>query len=567
MLTSVGDRRAALDALHQPWRPMLLHEVLDRAAHLYADQPFVITDGASLTYQQVRDQSLAIAAGLLQAGVRPGEHVALLMANYPEFVPVKYAISRVGATCVPINFLNRRDELGYVLQQSDSVLLITMDTFRGLDYLHMLDELMHGWEVSGGGSDYPKLRRVFVHPTGQSEPRPGVSTIDELTSIGEGIVVPDNPVAPSSAADIIYTSGTTGSPKGVLLTHDMLVRTSYGAAYSRAFEPGRRITFSLPMYHVYGYVEGLIAVPWVGGAIIPQTAFDARLTLQAIAEHRATDILLVPTMTLGLLDILKAGEEYDLRSLTCMISSGGYAPPAIWDDIAAHFGAIELTTGYGMSETTATTTLTEPSADLTKHRSTNGHMRPCGIAGDPSLGGALTEYKVIDQETDERLSAGQVGELCARGPGITSGYYNKPAETAAAFDDQGWFHSGDLGVFDADGYLSLVGRSKDLYRCGGEQVVPLEIENVLLTHPAVLQAHVVPKRHDRMGEVGVACIVLRPDAVASEDELRSFCADRLAKFKVPAHVLFMTIDQIPVTPSGRPRKFLLAQLATDTISS
>ena len=220
-----------------------------------------------------------------------------------------------------------------------------------------------------------------------------------------------------------------------------------------------------------------------------------------------------------------------------------------------------------MSETTATTTLTEPSADLTKHRSTNGHMRPCGIAGDPSLGGALTEYKVIDQETDERLSAGQVGELCARGPGITSGYYNKPAETAAAFDDQGWFHSGDLGVFDADGYLSLVGRSKDLYRCGGEQVVPLEIENVLLTHPAVLQAHVVPKRHDRMGEVGVACIVLRPDAVASEDELRSFCADRLAKFKVPAHVLFMTIDQIPVTPSGRPRKFLLAQLATDTISS
>ena len=565
MLVPVSSRRSALDERHSPWRPQLLHEVLDSAARLTPERQFVVAEGTTLTYEDVRERSLALARGLIDAGVRPRENVALLMANFPDFVPMKYAISRVGATCVPINFLNRKAELGYVLSQSDSVVLITMDQFRGLDYQSSLDELMPGWESTGGGENFPKLRSVFVFPTGQGVVRPHATSMEALSERGQDLSVPERAVEPDAPSDIIYTSGTTGNPKGVLLTHDRLVRTSYGAAFSRAFEDGRRITFSLPMYHVYGYVEGMLAVPWVSGAIIPQVTFDARSTLSAIGDYGATDILLVPTMTIGLLDVLKTGETFDLSPLTAMISSGGYSPPSLWDDIATLFGPVELTTGYGMSETTATTTLTEPDVDLSKHRSTNGHMRPCGIAGDPALGGALTQYKVVDQESGDILGPGEVGELCARGPGITSGYYNKHQETQDAFDADGWFKSGDLGFFDSDGFMSLVGRSKDLYRCGGEQVVPLEIENVLLTHPAVHQAHVVPLRHDKMGEVGVACIVLRPDKVVSEEDLRSLCSEKLAKFKVPAHVLFFDASEIPVTASGRPRKFLLAQVAAEAL--
>ena len=565
-LLPVAERRAALEALHPTWEPALLHEVLDRAVERYADRPFVLTDERGWTYRELQEWSQEIARGLLATGVRPGEHVALVMANFAEFVAVKYAISRVGATCVPINFFNRTDELRYVLAQSDAVALVTMDRFRSLDYCAALDAIAPGWEKGGGGAELPLLRQVVVFPTEGGPGREGATTLVDVVGLGVGTELPVRPVQPSATADILYTSGTTGSPKGVLLTHDMETRTAYGAAYSRAFEDGRRVLFSLPMYHVYGYVEGLLAVPFVGGAIIPQRTFDARATVEAVTRHRATDLLLIPTMTLAVCDLLRAESGHDLSSLGSVISSGSWAPPGIFETIRELMGDVEMTTGYGMSETTATTTMTEPGGPWDRLVGTNGSLRPAGVAGSPELGGALTEYRVVHQVTGAVLPPGEVGELQARGPGITAGYYRKPEESAAVFDADGWFGSGDLGVFDADGFLVLVGRKKDLYRCGGEQVVPKEIEDVLLLHPAIAQAHVVPLRHDRMGEVGVAWVVFRPGLQASSEELATYSAERLARFKVPAHFRPLTAEEVPLTPSGRPRKFLLAARALQEIT-
>ena len=567
VLRSVPERRAALEALHPTWQPTLLHEVLDRAAERYPERPFVLTDERGWTYRELQSWSQEVARGLLALGIRPGEHVALVMANFVEFVAVKYALSRVGATCVPINFLNRADELRYVLAQSDAVALVTMDRFRNLDYGAALDTIAPGWESGGGGAALPLLRHVVVFPTTEEPAREGVTTLTDLVALGAGRTLAVRPVEPSAAADILYTSGTTGSPKGVLLTHDMETRTAYGAAYSRAFEDGRRVLFSLPMYHVYGYVEGLLAVPYVGGAIIAQRTFDARATLEAIARHRATDILLIPTMTLAVCDLLRVEPEHDLSSLASVISSGSWAPPGTFEGIRELMGEVEITTGYGMSETTATTTMTEPGGSWERLVGTNGALRPAGVAGSPELGGALTEYRVVHQVTGEPLLPGEVGELQARGPGITAGYYRKPEETAAAFDADGWFGSGDLGCFDPDGFVSLVGRKKDLYRCGGEQVVPKEIEDVLLGHPAIAQAHVVPLRHARMGEVGVAWVVFRPGLQATSEELTAYSAERLARFKVPAHFVPLAADEVPLTPSGRPRKFLLAARATQELTA
>ncbi|MEU3457313.1 class I adenylate-forming enzyme family protein [Micromonospora sp. NPDC006766] len=371
---------------------------------------------------------------------------------------------------------------------------------------------------------------------------------------------------PAATCDVLYTSGTTGNPKGVVLTHDMLTRTAYGSAYSRAFGDGHRVVFSLPMYHVYGYVEGMLAVTYAGGAIVPQLAFGAQTTIDGIAGHSADDVLLIPTMTMALIDRLEA-DPRELPSLTTMISSGGYSPPWLWERIRDVFGEVELTTGYGMSETTATTTLTEPGGPDERVRSTNGRMRPAGCAGDPALGGLLVEYRLADPATGETVRPGEVGELLARGPGITPGYYRKPEETAAAFDADGWFRSGDLATIDDQGFVSLVGRAKDVYRCGGEQVVPKEIEDVLTSHLGVMHAHVVPLRDDRMGEVGVAWVVRREESTVDEEELRAFCADRLARFKVPRHVLFTSVKDVPVTPSGRPRKFLLAERAAELLAA
>lgn len=556
MLAPVAVRQAALEARFPTWVPRRLDEMLDAAAAEFPDRPLVVTDDATYSYREMVGWSGRIAGGLAAAGVRSGEHVALVMGNFPEFVAAKFAISRAGAVCVPVNFLNRRDELGYVLRQSGAVALITMDRFRDLDYLVMLDELSPGWET---GPSIGALRAVVVHPVETG--RPGVPTLSELTG-----PAPEVDRSPDAVADVLYTSGTTGEPKGVLLTHDMLLRTAYGSAYGRAFQDGRRITFSLPMYHVYGYVEGLLAVLFVGGAIVPQLAFSPTETLDAIARHRTDDALFIPTMTQAVLD---AAADRDLAApttLSCAISSGGVSPTGLWDRIHTEWAGVEMTTGYGMSEVTASSTVTRPDDPPSRRRTTNGRLRDVGVAG---AGRRLVEYRVVDPVTREDVAPGEVGELLARGPGVTAGYHDKPEETALAFADGSddslgaWLRTGDLGRIDADDYLTLVGRTKDTYRCGGEQVMPKEVEDVLTAHPAVAQAHVVGVPDRKMGEVGVAWIV--PRSAADADELIAFCAARLARFKVPRHVWTIDPADIPSTPSGRPRKFLLAQRAAERL--
>lgn len=563
VLEPVRQRQAALEARFPRWLPRTLDGALDAAAEEFPDQPYVVTDDRSWTYREVQLWSVRLAHGLVQAGVQPGDHVALVMANYPEFVALKFAIARAGAVCIPINFLNRRDELGYVLRQSNAVVLVTMDRFRNLDYLEMLDELAPEWETSAGGQAFPKLRKVFVFPTTTEGGRDGAATVQQLGASADGwqsVAAAD----PGSTADVLYTSGTTGDPKGVLLTHDMLLRTAYGSAYGRAFQHGHRVLFSLPMYHVYGYVEGLLSVLFVGGSVVPQLTFDPQATLLGIERHRADDVLLIPVMTLAVLDAARQG-TYDVSSLTSVISSGGQSPAGIWDWIVELLQPEEVTTGYGMSETTGSTTVTRPDDPRDKLLTTNGRLRDVGVAGDPELGHRLAVYKVVDPETGQDLPGGSVGELLVRGPGVTPGYYDKPDETAAAFTDDGWLRTGDLGTLDDDDYLTLVGRNKDVYRCGGEQVVPKQVEDVLTTHPAVSQAHIVPVKDARMGEVGVAYIVFKAGASATQEELVAWCAERVARFKVPKHVLPITAEEIPSTPSGRPRKFLLAEMAAQRL--
>jgi fatty-acyl-CoA synthase len=565
MLDPLAIRRKALDDRFPQWEPRTIDQALAAAAAEFPDRQLVVTDDRSFTYREILDWSRLLAGGLVASGVRPGDHVAIVLANYPEFVAMSYAVSAAGATTVPINFLNRRDELGYVLRQSDAVLLVTMDRFRGNDYLAALDSLAPGWESAGGGEAFPKLREVVVFATAPAGGRAEATTLDALAAR-----TPDEPTRPTPTPDqpavVLYTSGTTGNPKGVLLTHDMLLRTAYGSAYHRGFQDGRSLLFSLPLYHVFGYVEGLLAMPFVGGAIIPQLSFDPAATLRGIERHRADDALFVPTMTLAVLEELKR-TPYDVSSLTALFSSGGQSPDRIWQEILDLLGPEELVTGYGMSETTASTTCTDPGGPLEKLRTTNGHYKEVGVVGDPATDGRLAVYRAVDPETGHDVAPGEVGALICRGPGITSGYYRKPDETAAAFDDDGWFHTGDLGWIDAEGYLGLVGRLKDCYRCGGEQVVPKEIEDVLTAHPAVAQAHIVPLRDERMGEVGVAWVVFKDGTSAEGADLIAYCAERVARFKVPRHVLPITVAELPTTPSGRPRKFLLAERAARQLST
>ena len=557
-----ADRQAALEQAKPAWNPLTLDQALSLAASEWPDNEFVVSERGCFSYRALDQWVTELAVGLVSKGVRKGDHVALLMANYPEFVALKFAIARAGAVAVPINFMNRRDELKYVLEQSDAVCLITMDRFRDLNYLDMLDEISPEWSSTNRLSALPKRPFVFVFSTGNQPLPAGVSTLADLK--GEGDIPKEGD--PASVSDIIYTSGTTGGPKGVMLTHDMLLRAAYGSAYARAFVARQRILFSLPLYHVYGYVEGLLAALQVGGAVVIQEQFDPDSTLQAIDRYKVDDILLIPTMTLALLEQLK-NKEYPLSSLKSMLSSGGKAPETIWEDIYQAFGAIEVTTGYGMTEATASSTVTRPDDSVSRLKTTNGRLRDVGVAGESSIDGKLVRYRVVDANTNEVLKANAIGELRMKGIGVTTGYYNKPEETAAAFDAEGWFRTGDLGVLDEHGYITLKGRTKESYRCGGELVLPLEVESVLTAHESIAEAHVVALPDDRMGEVGVACIIKQPNADLSEEALAEFCRSRMARFKVPRHFLFLSPEDIPVTPTGRPRKFLLAQVVPSLLTS
>jgi len=563
---TTAERRAALEARHPAWVPRTTAQLLDAVAAEHPDRPYLLGDDRIHTYADLAAWSGRLAAGLIALGVRPGDHVAVDLANLPEVVALKFAVARVGAVSVSINFLLRHEELGYVLRQSGSTVLITMDRFRGLDYLDALDRIAPGWESAAGGRALPALRHVFVHGV-EGRPARG-RPLDELIALGAS--VPDSQVAARTAAadplatsDLLYTSGTTGSAKGVLLQHDAVLRTAYASAYTRAFADGRRIMFALPIYHVFGYIECTLAVLFAAGAIRPHASFDADRTLREVGAHRIDEIVCVPAMTSVLLET--AGKaEYDLSPLRTLFSSGGPHAPDMWERMYEVLGVDEIFTAYGQTETTASTTCTQPGDPIHRLQGTNGCYKPAGVAGDPGLGGILAVYKAVHPATGEDLPPGDIGELVARGPIITRGYHDKPAETAELFTEDGWMRTGDLGSVDAAGYLTLAGRQKESYRCGGELVMPGEVEQVLGDHPDVLAAYVVGVPHDRMGEVGCAWIVAGA-RTPTEEEIMEYCATRLARFKVPAVVLFTEAEALPVTATGKVRKFQLVERAVGQI--
>jgi fatty-acyl-CoA synthase len=545
-----AQRRKHIEQRFPLWEVLTISEALDRAVISYADRPLIITNVREWSYAEVQNWSRRIASGLIANGLKVGEHVALDMANHPEFVAVKFAIARAGAVCVSVNFLLRGQELAYVLDQSDSAMLVMMSEFRGVDYQAELERIK---------PNIPRLRHTF--------------TLESLDALAQS-ATPDSDaeLARREAAadgtalsDIIYTSGTTGRSKGVMLTHDMVLRAAFSSVIAAAFEDGRRMQFAMPMYHVFGYTECLLAVLFVGGGIIPHLVFDPEEMLAAAERHRTTELVGVPMMTQKFIDAARS-RGFDSTHLLVMFNSGGMNPPSIWSDIREVLGPSEMRLGYGMTETCASATSSVVENNDTMLLTTHGRFKPANIAGDRAIGGRVAIYKAIDPETFDDLPAGTEGELVVRGPIVTRGYYKKPEETAAAFTPDGWFRTGDVGRVSADEYVTLTGRIKETYRCNGEMVMPREIEMLFDDHPQIEQALVVGVPDPKAGETGCLCIVPREGEAPDPDALIATCTDTLARFKIPRHVLFLKAEDIPLTVTGRPQKFKLAKLAAERIT-
>ena len=547
-MTTIGEIDARREALrrHFPvWRPRTLSDWLDDCAESYREQPMVLTDDCELSYADVAAQSRRLADGLAALGVQPGDRVAMIMANYPEFVTIKFAIARTGAIAVPLNYLYRSEELRLVLADAGCRVVITMTGFADLDYKATLDGIADALTV------------VLLDTDGRAPS--GTLTVEGLATLGDQNrgASDGRTMDPSGPGDMLYTSGTTGSPKGVLVSHDAVLRTAFASALTRGYENGRRILFSLPCYHMFGYVEGLLSVGFVGGAVIPLTSFSAEGYFAGIQRHRATDMLCVPTMAVAMIEH-PARRDYDLSSLTAILCGSAPAPIWLWRQIEADFGVSEIVTGYGMTESGGAMTLTRPEDPLELTSYTVGRPKMAGLAGVAGTD-ALVQYQTVDPETGAALPPGEVGELVSRGPTTMLGYWNRPDDTAAALR-AGWLHSGDLGLVRDDGYLQVTGRSKELYKSGGELVMPKEIEDLLAADDAVSQVFAVGLPDERWGEIGCVVIVPAPGAVLTEADVLATCRAKLARFKVPKLVIFCGADDLPTTPTGKVQKFRLVQL-------
>jgi fatty-acyl-CoA synthase len=529
-------------------------ELVDVAARRFETKEALCYEGNRWTFGQLKEEVDRVASGLLQLGIRSGEKVALWMPNRPEWIHSLFAVAKIGAVLVPINTRFRTNDLEYVVRQSDAETLITVDRSGPVDYLGMVRELCPEIETGDPNRLYPEafpeLRRIVV--LGDSNHRGSVGWEEILSSAGatlpRELEQRQQMVDPDSPALIMYTSGTTGFPKGVVHTHNIL-RNVNDEANRMGMTPRDVILMYLPLFHVFGLYEGPLMSAMTGARTVLTTVFDPVEALQLIQREKITVLHGFDTHFHGLVSHPDC-QSTDRSSLRTGLLAAGMASS---EPVARRTQEILCTTvtGWGMTEVGVGASMS--------FLDSNEEDRCLG-SGYPLPG---YEFKVVDPESGSDMPPGEMGELYVRTYAMMQGYYKKPEETSQAIDHQGWLRTGDVAVIRDDGFVRFMGRYKELLKVGGENVDPVEVEVLLMGHPAVAEAQVVGVPDDRLSEVACACIVAIDGQEISESSLIDYCRGKLASFKLPRHVLFM--DGYPMTPSGKVQKFKLRELAEEEL--
>ena len=531
-----------------------LGELIDSAAHRFGAKESLCYQGRRWSFSELKEDVDRAARGLIKLGVMPGDMVALWMPNRPEWIQLMFAIAKIGAVIVPINTRFRISDLEYVVRQSDSTTLITVDRSGPVDYLGMVRELCPELETDDPNDltpeVFPQLKRVVV--VGDRR-HPGVTGWDDvLASIGDAssdetdqeLDRRQSAVDASEPVLIMYTSGTTGFPKGVIQSH-IIQQNVRNQAVRMGMTEEDVILMYLPLFHAFGLYEGPLMSMISGARIVLTTLFDPAESLKLIEQEKATVISGFDTHFNGL-NTHPDRESTDLSSLRTGVLAVGMASS---EAVARQTQRLlcPTITGWGMTEVGVCGTMSyldSPEDDR------------CLGSGHPLPG---YEYKVIDPESGRDLEPGRMGELCVRTYAMMQGYYRKPEETAKAIDDQGWLHTGDVATIRQDGFVRFLGRYKELLKVGGENVDPVEVEAFLLGHPGVNSVQIVGVADQDLGEIACACVVLREGHQVSAEEIIEYCRGKLASFKLPKHVLFMS--EYPMTPSGKIQKFKLKDQA------
>jgi fatty-acyl-CoA synthase len=508
-------------------------ENLERTAERVPNAEALVSchQGLRLTYAEFNHAVDRLASGMLAAGLRKGERVGVWGPNRYEWVLTQYATAKLGLILVNINPAYRTSELQYALGQSGCRWLLATPELKGSDFAAMVDEVR---------SELPALERAVFFGTTEWDELANA----EVTSLPTDLDF-DDPI------NIQYTSGTTGFPKGATLTHHNILNNGHFIGELLSYSERDRVCIPVPLYHCFGMVLGNLACTTHGACIVyPAETFEPEATLQACAEEGCTSLYGVPTMFIAELG-LERFSEFELGSLRTGIMAGSPCPVEVMRRVNDEMGIDEISIAFGQTEMSPVATQVRPDDTLEHRCETVGQAMP------------HTEIKIVDPATDQIVPRGEPGEFCARGYLVMRGYWNEPERTAEAIDPGRWMHSGDLATMDEDGYVKIVGRIKDMVIRGGENIYPREIEEFLYTHPAVADVQVIGVPDQRYGEELMAWIVPRPGASLSEDEVRAFCQGKIAHYKIPRYVKF--ISEFPMTVTGKVQKFKMRETAIEEL--
>jgi fatty-acyl-CoA synthase len=491
-----------------------------------------------LTYAELGEGVDRVARALIATGLEPGDRLGVWSPNRVEWLLLQYATAKAGIVLVNINPAYRTSELEYALNQSGCRVLIAASSFKTSDYEGMVEQVR---------DNLPALERtIFFDTTGWDELLAEASAVepDALRDRADSLQF-DDPI------NIQYTSGTTGFPKGATLTHHNILNNGWFIGEFCRYTEDDRVCIPVPFYHCFGMVLGNLACTSHGCCIVlPDAAFEPRSVLEAVEAERCTSLYGVPTMFIAELEHPDFG-SFDLSSLRTGIMAGSPCPVEVMRKVVDRMHMGEVTICYGMTETAPVSTQTSADDPLERRVSTVGRVHP------------HVEIKVVDPLDGHVVPRGEPGELLTRGYSVMVGYWNDPERTAEAIDSARWMHTGDLATMDDEGYVNIVGRSKDMIIRGGENVYPREIEEFLYTHPEVSDVSIIGVPDERYGEEIMAWVQLREGASLSEDELKDFCRGTIAHYKVPRYVKF--VDEFPMTITGKVQKFKMRDAAIEEL--
>jgi fatty-acyl-CoA synthase len=524
----------------------------DRTVATWGDRPGLIVRGQALrwSYRELGAKVDAFAAGLIALGLHPGERIGIWSPNNAEWVVTQFATAKAGLILVNINPAYRLAELEYALNKVACRALITATAFKTSNYVGMLNTLAPELTSSQPGRlTAAKLPSLEIAILLGSDSLPGFIPFDRVYAMGTNThrtrlaeLTPrlqfDDPI------NIQFTSGTTGAPKGATLTHHNILNNGYFIGEAMKLTPQDKLCIPVPLYHCFGMVLGNLACTTHGTAMVyPGEGFDPLATLQTVAEERCTGLHGVPTMFIAQLEHPEFA-RFELSSLRTGIMAGAPCPIEVMRRCMAQMHLKEITIAYGMTETSPVSTQTTTDDPVERRTGTVGRVHP------------HVEVKIVDAE-GRIVPRGTPGELCTRGYSVMSGYWNDPDRTAQAIDVARWMHTGDLATMNEEGYVNIVGRIKDMVIRGGENIYPREIEEFLYRHPKIQDVQVFGVPDERFGEELCAWIKVRAGETLTAEQVREFCRDQIAHYKVPRHIRF--VDEFPMTVTGKMQKFIMRE--------